>query len=443
MSSVFVLCVLFSLSYLAECSLILFSVNATEEFVVGNYTAVPVYFPGKTTPTSFSLFGPLEEFGNSSDLENSIVIPDPITAEDIYALLNFIRKVQTQGALAAIVPSPPSVEVPGVLTFMLPNENFDDITIPTAEILNSDYFSIITLLVDGNITLSSPAKLSDDVNQWFILFEAKSFYVVQFILGAIIAVCLVATVGQAISLYKHRQLNRWSFALLFFEFIGNALRFLTVIDLRGSRHLYGYESDVIFELFAFSFTYDSALISVYFWNDLLLSTIPSGRLNNKIARKCPTRNYVFLLLALIGNFVVCWIVVILEFVLPTLTSQRYSVFATLFSANMTIVVAIILFGRVKNLLALRKKSPTDLAQWIQTIILLMLLIGGALILCTMGLVSGIAYFLSTPQGTLGYYIWVYITISIVSFSLIISVGVRPKGIILKFSYLFIIIISGD
>jgi hypothetical protein len=63
---------------------------------------------GTITPTNYTFFGPLE-LGNRSELQDSIVLPDPKTANDVYALINFIRKVQAQNALAVIVPSPPSV----------------------------------------------------------------------------------------------------------------------------------------------------------------------------------------------------------------------------------------------------------------------------------------------------------------------------------------------
>jgi hypothetical protein len=53
------------------------------------------------------------------------------------------------------------LDVPGALSFLLPNENFNDIVIPTAEILYSDYINIITLIANGSLSLPLPAKLSD------------------------------------------------------------------------------------------------------------------------------------------------------------------------------------------------------------------------------------------------------------------------------------------
>jgi hypothetical protein len=53
------------------------------------------------------------------------------------------------------------LDVPGALSYSLPNENFNDISIPTAEILYSDYMNIITLVASGSLFLPLPAKLSD------------------------------------------------------------------------------------------------------------------------------------------------------------------------------------------------------------------------------------------------------------------------------------------
>lgn len=145
------------------------------------------------------------------------------------------------------------------------------------------------------------------------------------------------------------------------------MRLIAVIDLRGSRRFYGFVLDFVFELFGFAFTYNSALISIYFWNDLFLTTLPRGRLDRKIARRCPTRNYVFLLLAVLGNFIVGLIVFILRLKLPSLISSKYSIFSIIFLANMAVVVAIILFEKVRNLFDFRKKLPDDLVRFVQKV----------------------------------------------------------------------------
>jgi hypothetical protein len=61
------------------------------------------------------------------------------------------------------------------------------------------------------------------------------------------------------------------------------------------------------------------------------------------------------------------------------------------------------------------------------VIWLLLFVGGGLVLSTVGLISGIAFFLSTPSGTLVYCVWMYTTLSVVSLSLVLSVKLRTKG----------------